>query len=244
MEEIEKNDVDISSIFNWGRVFEVTSYSSDEPEALVYMRLLGDADVNRSRVYALRKSAELRKKLKTEGSDERLAFISDIEDLSEDNMLGFILALSTREVMNKVRDSVKVKEPKAPKSTAKLEEMEKYQKDVDDYPKKLHEARKKAIEEETNKLRKSLEGISKEELYKQYVTLLITELCEKEAMDAFREIQVYLGCYKDSSYKERFFSSIDEFQNLQPEMKKRFMDAYASLDIEINELKKLRRATQ
>lgn len=243
METIEKNDVDISSIFNWGRVFEVIGYSEERPEALVFMKLLGDKDINRARVYALRESGELRRKLKDINSDEYLAYMQDMEDLELSDMIGLIKAFSMRDITKAVRKVVDIKEPKAPKSDASLEEMEKYQKEVDEYPRKRAEAFEQATMKELEKVDKQLSELSKEEIYKRYTKLLVSELCERRALDAFKEMQVYLGCFKDSSYKEPFFESFEEFQNLQPYMKERFIEAYNSLDIEMSELKKLRLAT-
>ena len=58
-------------------------------------------------------------------------------------------------------------------------------------------------------------------------------------------MQVYLGCYTDDTYKadKRSFKDLKQFNNLEPTVKLNFKDAYRSIDIELSELKKLRRAT-
>jgi hypothetical protein len=241
---VEKQDVDISRIFNWGRVFQVIDPKDDSVVVDVYMKLLGDADLGKARVYALRKSSELRRKLREENSDERVAYIRTIDELEDENLINFIVIFSGRELANEARRNVKIPDPKPPKSDAPLEKMEKFQKDIDEYPEKRQKAIADAIEKEVAKLKKSLEGKSKEELYKQYVKLLVDEFCEREALEAFENMQVYHGCYTDDSYKTKFFSSFDEFDNLEPNTKQLFKDAYKQVDIDINELKKLRRATQ
>lgn len=243
MEVVEKNDVDITPIFNWGRVFELIGDSDEKPEAIIYMKLLGDADLNRSRVFALRESGDLRRRLKDKTSDEYLAYIQDINDVEVSDMIGLITVFSLRDITKKAKDQVFIKRPKSPKSDASLEEMETFQKEVDEYPKKREDAIKSFIEKETALLRESLQKESKDAVYGKYIKLLMNELCEKKALDSFREMQTYLGCYKDSEYKEKFFGSFEEFANLPTEMKNRFMDAYSSLDIDPTELKKLRRAT-
>jgi len=242
---VEKNDVDLTKIFSWGRVFEIIDPRDESREALVYMKLLGDADLGRARVYALRKSAELRRKLKDEDSDERVAWIRSIDEVTVDDLMNLIIIFSGRELSQTAKDKVKLPVPKPPKSNAKLEKMEKFQQEVDDYPEKRKKAIAEAIENEILNLKKNLSSKSKEELYREYVRLLVDEFCEREAIVAFEDMQVYLGCYNDDTYKadNRFFADFEEFNNLEPTVKTQFKDAYRSLDIELSELKKLRRAT-
>lgn len=241
--ELEKNDVDISRLFTWGRVFEVVN-SDNEIEALVYMRLLGDADANRARVYALRKSAELRKMLLDENNVERLIYIKDPNELERQDLVNYIALFSMREINKQALQEVSVPRPKQPKSNAALSKLEKYQHELDEYPAKLKKALMDFQKKEVEKLKKNLETESTESLYKKYVRTLIDEFCEQEAARAYRDYEVYLGCYKDDNYKERFFSTFEEYDNLDTEIKNSFRAAYDKLSIGMDELKKLREATR
>lgn len=241
---VEKSDVDISKIFDWGRVFEVIDPKDDSVVTLVYMKLLGDADLSRARVHALRKSAQMRRKLLDKDSDERLAWIRTIEEVENQDLMNLIVLFSQREISASVRNTIKLPTPKPPKSDASLEKMEKFQKEVDEYPAKRQKLLSEAIQKEIKKLQDSLSEKSKEDLYKEYVRLLIDEFCEREALGAFEDMQVFLGCFTDDTYKIRFFTEFDEFDNLEPNAKQLFKDAYRQIDIETSELKKLRRATQ
>jgi len=243
---IERQDVDLSKLFGWGRVFEVIDPVDESVSAVVYMKLLGDADLGRARVHALRKSAEMRRKLKDENSDERLAWVRSIDEVEAEDLIKLITVFSSREISQNARAKVKIPTPKPPKSNARLAKMEQFQKEVDEYPKKRADAISEAIDKEVNILKKSLEDKSKEELYREYVKLLVDEFCEREAITAFEDMQTFLGCYTDDTYKadKRFFKEYEEFNNLEPTVKQQFKDAYRSLDIEVSELKKLRRATQ
>ncbi len=241
---VEKNDVQIDKIFQWGKVFEVIDPTKDdESVALVYMKLLGDADLGRARVYALRKSSELRRKLKDENSDERIAWVRSIDEVSEEDLINLIIIFAGRDIANDARTKVKIPTPKPPKSNAKLEKQEAFQKEVDEYPEKRQKAISDAINKEIEKRKESLSTKSKEDLYREYVRLLIDEFCEREAINAFEDMQVFLGCFTDDTYKEKFFPDFESFNNLEPTVKNMFKDAYKSLDIELAELKKLRRAT-
>lgn len=238
----EKNDVDVNRLFKWGKKFELQN-SSGKVEATVYMRLLGDADVNRARVYALRKSAELRKELSDMNSDIRWATIRQIDAISKEDIVNMILVFSMREIQNNAARDVKIPPPVTPKANARLAKMEKYQAEVDAYPAKRREAINVYIHKEVEKLRTALDKSSKEELYNTYVNTLIDEFCEREALKAFSDMELYLGCYKDPEYKERFFESFEEFDNLLENQKTEFKAAYDTIGIEMDELKKLREAT-
>ncbi len=241
---VEKADVDISKIFDWGRVFEIIDPKDESVVTLVYMKLLGDADLSRARVHALRKSAQMRRKLLDKDSDERLAWIRTIEEVEVQDLLNLITLFSQRELSANVRNTIKLPTPKPPKSDAPLEKMEKFQKEVDEYPAKRQKLLADALHKEITKLQETLKDKPKEELYKEYVRLLIDEFCEREALGAFEDMQVFLGCYTDDTYKTKFFKDFDEFDNLEPNAKQMFKDAYRQIDIETSELKKLRRATQ
>lgn len=242
--EAEKNDVDVNRLFTWGRVFEVVNPKTKEVSALVYMRLLGDADVNRARVYALRKSAEMRRKLIDETSDEFTVIIKDIKELEVKDITNYIVMFSIREISTEARRNVSVKLPTPPKSNAPLAKMEKYQLEVDAYHTKVQDAVEKYIKKEVDKLLKSLEGISKEDLYKRYQKLLVEEFCEREALKAYNDMEIFLGCHRDDNYTEKFFKSFDEYDNLDSSIKAEFQAAYSSIQMTTDELKKLREATQ
>ncbi len=240
---VERNDVDISRLFIWGKEFEITD-NEGNVQAKLYMRLLGDADVNRARVYALRKSREMRLKLSDYGSDERLIYIKMPNELSHDELIGYVLMFSMREITQKAFKEVNVPAPKMPKSNASLKKMEQYQKEIDDYPDKLQDAIREYTKKEAEKLKNSLTNESDDILYKKYVDLLVDEFCDQEALIAYNDMELFLGCYKDPEYKTRAWESFVEFENLPKEIKLQFRAAYDSIKVGMEDLKKLREATQ
>lgn len=240
---IERNDVDISKLFTWGKLFALTD-SEGNPISQVYMRLVGDADINKSRVYALRRSAELRKKLKDSDSDERLAYIHDQDVFTKDSLITVISTLFIRELAQKSVREVKLPFPKEPKSDAELESFEKYQKEVDAYPDKQTKARQKYVETGLKALANNLKDKDVAELYDIYETKAINSLCEAEMLRAFREKSTYFGTYSDEDFKQHFFKDFADFENMEPGLKEQFIAAYESLEVGSEELKKLLQATQ
>lgn len=238
----ERNDVDISRLFKWGKIFSLSN-ADGEVISTIYMRLIGDADLNKARVFALRKSAEYRRKLKTENSDERFAFIQEKSTLDYEQIISINLILNTREITQESNEQLVFPLPKEPKGNAKLEALEKYQKEVDEYPAKREEALRKEVTKRLKSLEKELRERSFDELYRQYEIQMINELCEQEMISAFKDMCVYFGCFKDPGFTDKYFSSMDEYLDLERYIKQQFMDAYLSIEIPSGELKKLREVT-
>ena len=232
---IERNDIDLNRLLSWRKEFTILD---DKSEAYkVYIRLVGDAEINRARVFALRKSAELRKKFRDETSDEHLAFIPDRDAVDKEHLVESLILYEVRGVTMEAYKKIEVVHPKEPTSDSSLEEQEKYQAEVDAYPSKVQDAVKAYVEKELDKKRKAFNKRSEEDLYNELKQAIIEQQCETEMYGKFKEICVYFGVYKDADYKERLFSSFEEFENLPSDTKTKFMTFYNSLEIGTDDLK-------
>lgn len=238
---VERNDVDISPLFSWSKEFEVTSNGTVTP---VYMRLLGDADMNRARVAALRKSAELRRKLKDLNSDERLAYIKDIDDIELESLVAVVIVFSMRDMNDKLQSKLKIKTPKPPRSDAKTSAHEKYQAEIDSYNDRRQEELRSLLDKEVESMKVDLSKLSKQEIYDKYLVAMINEMCEQELLREFKSQCCYYGLYKSKDAPEKLFSSYEEFSNIQTELKEQFVTEYATLELQGDDLKKLQRVTQ
>jgi len=146
----ERSDVDISKLFAWSKKFQVET-EDEEVLGEFYIRILGDADNSRARIFSLRRSAELRSKLRDVNSDNYIVAFSDINNLEKDRLIKLITIFSLRDVSQRAMREVKVPLPKQPKSDAKTELLEKYQADVDLYPERRESAIREFIEKESKK---------------------------------------------------------------------------------------------
>jgi hypothetical protein len=234
---VEKNDVSIAQLFYWSKKSAIAD-GHGNILAEIWIKLVGDADLNKARVFALRKSAELRAKLKESNSDERMAFIQDISVVEKENLVESLVGLSLRDVTRNAYKEISIPLPKEPDSDAPLEKQEKYQKDVDDYPKKREDAIRKYLQKKVDSMTKEFSALSDEELQKKYETLMINELCEQESFKKFKEMCVYFSIYKDKNFKNRMFKDFDEFDNISPEIKEKLMNEYTSLELDTDTLKK------
>jgi len=237
MSPVEKNDIDINRLFSWSKKSAIADGHGNILSE-IWIRLVGDADLNKARVFALRKSAELRAKLKDPASDEHMAFIQDVTVVEKEILVDSIVGLGLRDITRNAYKEVSVTIPKEPDADAPLEKQEKYQKEVDDYPKKREDAIRKYLRKAVDKATKENMELTNEELQKKYNLLMINELCEQESFKKFKEICVYFSIYRDKNFKNRLFSSFDEFDNLTPEIKEKLMNEYTSLELDTDTLKK------
>jgi hypothetical protein len=239
----ERNDVEVKSLFTWGREFNIVDNNNDV-ESTLFMRLVGDSDWNRARVFALRKSAEKRHALMDLNSDDRIAFIEEKGVIGKERLVPACVLFSSKELAKEAIREVTIKQPKEPKTTASLKEQEKYQKEVDDYPAKLDKALRDYVTKKIEEKTEEYKLYSEDKLYEMYVNYLIDEICEMEMLNSFKSMCTYLGTYKDSKFKEKYFESYNDFDNLDTNIKQQFISAYESLDITPEELKKLQVATR
>ena len=234
---VEKNDVNISQLFSWSKESAIAD-SHGNILTKIWIRLVGDADLNRARVFALRKSAELRAKLKDKNSDESMAFIQDLDIVDKSKIVDVVVGLSLRDFSREAYREVDIPIPVEPDSDASLEKQEKFQKEIDAYPKKREDAIRKYLKKKVDKLTEEYNNLSNEELQKKYESLMINELCEQESFKKFKEMSVYFSIYKDKNFKTRLFKDFDEFDNLAPEIKNKIINEYTSLELDTDTLKK------
>ena len=202
------------------------------------MKILGDADVNRARIYALRKSADMRESMLNLDSDERVGLIPVLDTSNKNKVVEMLLTLRVKELADVANDKVNIKYPKDLRSTATLEEQEKHQKIVDDFPAYVAELHRKAMNKEVVKERKRLNRLSMEKLEKLYTDTLVEHVCETEMYKAFQDRSVWLACYQDDRYKVLLFSEFTDFADLPTEIKDQLVDFYGTLSIDIDTLKK------
>jgi hypothetical protein len=240
----EKSDVDIAQLFRYTKEVDVQDFLTGQ-SGKVYMRLVGDADLAKARVFGLRKAGYLRRELRTPDSDMRLAFINELPEFQDkETLIGAVQIMSMGETQRVATQRVNLPEPKAPHTEAPLEELENYQKAVDEYPAKFEAALLKEMEKIRKSEAKKLAKLSESELYNLYESLVIDQICSSELSTNFYHMCVFLSIYVDDKFKKRLFNSFEEFDNIASQLKEKFLTEYRTLELGMDELKKLPEATE
>jgi hypothetical protein len=208
------------------------------------MRLLGDADLGKTRAHAYRKSSELRRKLKTLDSDERVSLLAELNDFADTEIvIKAIEILRLPDIYQRAIKNINVPEPQEPQDD-ELEKWEDHQKKVDEYSEKFKNAVTKEAEKTREEDAKILQGKSKEELYKLYENEVINKLCQEEMNNSFYDMCIFLATFKDDKFKLPAFKNFDNYNNVHPVLKVRLKEEYQKLEMGIELLKKLPEATE
>ena len=236
MSSIEKNDVDISKLFQWFDKFELRNNHGESIS--VWMRLPGDAEINQARVFALRHSKEFRAKLRNPETDEAIAYIPELDELTHEQLAEFIARYQVVDFTKEALDTVDIPYPKPLPSDATIEEQEKYQEEVDTFDERRDEVIRVFVEERINLERSKLIEKETEKLILQLRKTVIDKLCEDEMLRRYKEYIIYVSSFKDDKFKERLFNAYEDFENLPPSGKAQLAEFYNALEIGNIELKK------
>lgn len=237
MNTVDKADVDISKLFIWRKQVTIVD-ESDKEKLKVWIRVVGDADLNRARTYAIRCSAEMRKALKDEDNELRYTYIPDYSDLDKTTLIRLVMVASTTKLTREAMAEVDIPYPKEPQSEDDLEALEQFQKEVDEWPEKKNAAIRELLTTYLTELEQRLQSLEIEDLIKEHTRLTIADVCENEMIRKFREMCTFFSLYKDKELKKRLFQSFSEFEDLPEFYKNQFITAYDNIEIGSDELKK------
>lgn len=243
MDNIEKNDVDLSKLFAYKSKLLVTIPGTDK-EVTLYQRIIGDEFVNRARIYALRRSGELRENLRNPFWTDRIAYIPNLDKRKKDEIMDLILALSITDITQKTLNKVQIPIPKEPGNDATLKEQEDYQKKIDAYPELYTNEVQKKVEAELASRRKVLNKYVKADLKEFYEDAMINQYTSELFVKSYKEMTTFFGTFVDEDYTVPAYKTFEDFQNTPQALKEALMENYERMETESSELKKLRGATQ
>ncbi len=242
MSSIDKNDVDISKLFQWYDKFELKNGRGESIS--VWMRLPGDAEINQARVFALRHSKEFRAKLRNPETDEAIAYIPEFDELTHEQLADFIARYQVVEFTREALDVADIPYPKPLPSDATMEEQEKFQEEVDTFDERRDAVIRVYVDNKIDVERSRLMEKETEKLQLQLRKLVIDKLCEDEMLRRYKEYIIYVSSFKDDKFKERLFNAYEEFENLPPAGKAQLIEFYNALELGNIELKKSPEVTQ
>jgi len=226
----------LSKLFRWNRKVDITE--GNNVLATVYVRLVGDTDFQEAKSVALRRSKELRIKLRDPDSEEHKSNFLDITSLTRDEL---VMGISFGELPD-YRDEalLQVPEKHLPElpDAPTLEQQEEYEakekeiwneraKFISDFIEKKAEERRKELDK--------VEDIDK--LREMYTHSVINMKCTEEFTKIFREYQVYKGTFNDAKFTQLAFDSYEEFEECAPQLKNQLLRAYVDLELTGEDLK-------
>lgn len=227
----------IEDLFRWKGELNITDNEGNVIETL-YQRVVGDADIHRARIQALKSSNLLRKALKDENSDDYLANIPLKEDQTLDAMIAFIIMNTYGSFRDVAVENIKEVKVKEPKSNADLEQQEEYVEKVEEAKGTFEQKVNESIKKQSQELETELRAKSVDEVFNIYVTHIVKYLCNKRMMEVYIEYCTFFGTFSDKNLSEKRFETIEDFRNLASRWKQRLMDSYQNLELGLEEVKK------
>jgi hypothetical protein len=227
----------IEDLFRWKGELEITDNEGNVIETL-YQRVVGDHDIQKSRIEALKASKLLRRALKDENSDEYLTSVPEEDQYTKEELIALILFSNYSIFRQQAELRVEEKKVKEPRSDSDLEEQEEYISALEEEKKSYEERLNKDISEQSEKLEKELRGKTDAEIFEIYKKNQVELLCRYRMMEIFDEFATFYGTYKDNKFKERRFETIEDFRDLAPRIKGQILENYKMLELNLGEVKK------
>lgn len=229
--------MDISKLFKWEGAHILRDaqghyiVGEDGEPLKVYIRVAGDADLDRIKRYALTESRRLR------DSGEVRALVPDLSDLTVEELVSFIVLNRATEIYKQAEREVEIKYPKEIE-TPNLAQEETYLEEVDTYFDRLHEAVIKRTTTLAEEEKTSLRGLSKERLLLLATAAAENRMLEEYMLKAFNEGLLHYVCFVDPEFTELVFKDIAAARNAAPFLKEQLINAYNILNLRDTDLKK------
>jgi len=226
----------IEKLFIWKAPLELKG-EDDIVVDTVYQRLVGDSDLNKSRVTALRYSRELRNKLKDITSDEYFAYIDILNDYNKEEITTLILFDELINIRTEAEKDFYFPEPEIPAEGSTTEQEEEYQELQDTYEERRIQALDDRVKELLETRKKNLDSETEDYLRERVTDSRIDSICESELRLKFLHMCVYLGTFLDSEYKYRLFKDFQEFLDCPESLKTQLVEGYGKLEVSSINLK-------
>ncbi len=228
--------VNLQDLFRWKQELHVTDHNGEQV-LTVYQRVVSDKEYEEARLHALRQSRKVRLALRDPETDEHAALMENLEVSSKQQITNVILINKFQQMHSAADDMVQIQMPKHPGTNASVEQMEEYEHAVDEYNQKRAEELMEHLDKIQQKEQEKLEELSNEELIELAAKSMENQICTNVVNEILRDYQVYLGTYADKAYKNRYFISFEDFQELASQVKEQLIRGYNSLKMVPEELK-------
>lgn len=209
----------------------------------IYMRVVGDQDLQEAFKLARVRSADKRRQLRDETSVEFKDQVLPIREASREDCIELIKVARSQDFNSEAfanterPEEVTLEEIAVDPDAPTLEEQEKLDAANEAVQKEYEEAIKSYIETKLNQIDaefakvplKELRGIAELEVS----NIVSLELFLSEVLDQ----KIVAACYLDKTFKERAFDSVEEYRNSASVIKDQISKGYMNLELGTREIK-------
>jgi hypothetical protein len=209
----------------------------------MYMRVIGDKDLEDAMLKARFASAQLRKELANLESEQYLANVAVFSEATKEQCIEMIVqgraANWAGEAFSVVKmpDLPEIKEIAIDPDAPTLEELEKLDNAIFEVNTKYQKELALYVESREKGLRTELKDLPLEELQERAKNEVIIVMAVSTYLDTLADEKIWRSVYQDEEFTIPEFNGIEEFQNLHSFLKDQLRQEYSSLEQGLDEIK-------
>ena len=233
----------LTDLFLYKKEVEILNPLTQKPIKKVWVRILGDYDLNQAYKLSRIASANKRKALRDPESDDYKDEVLGVVDIPPEDQMDLIKTARTSNFISEAQSTIE--RPSLPElnevaidpDAVNLEELEKLDKAENETEKKYKEKLQEYVDAKVLELTKTLETLSKEELLKMAQLEVSNVIPFSVFMEELSNYKILFGTFQDKSCKVREFIDKEDYQNLPRPVKDQLIKAIAELEVSGEELK-------
>jgi hypothetical protein len=233
----------LTDLLLYKKEIEVINPSTNKPLKMVWVRVLGDFDLNRAYKLARIASSKKREALRdpnTEDYQDEVFAVADLERADKEDIIKTAkttIFASEAQAVVKREDLPTLDEISVDPDAASLEDLELLDKKQLEIEKLYREKLQAYIADKTKELEGELKEKSDEEITKMAQYEISNIIPFSVFMNELTDQKIFFGTFRDKTCKEREFASIDDVKNLPRVIKDKLSEEISSLEMSYEEIK-------
>jgi hypothetical protein len=231
--------MDISKLFKWKKEYTIVGVNgepllnSEGEEIRVYLRVIGDNDLDRARKYALQQTRKLRASYQKDSAQ----ILPDFDEFSVEALATLIVLNEASTIYKEAERETTIKFP-TNKDTFDIEDAENYVKERDEYFENLVVKVDEEAQKLLNQRMEYYKNLSHEDLKSRAEKSYINKIIEGDLSKLSNDAILYFSVYEDEECTKKIFESIDDVRSAAPMLKEQLYTEYSKLVLTDLDLKK------
>jgi hypothetical protein len=231
--------MDISNLFKWKKKYVIKApdgkplTTDDGEELYVYLRVIGDNDLDHAKRYSLRQVSKLRVEYELDPDQ----VLPDFNEFTVEQLASLLVLNEASEIYKRAEREVQIEYP-TQKDSTKLEDAEEYVKLSDTYFERLAEKVDEVAQQGLEARIEYYKQKSKKDLIIGARKAYIEKILEGDLAKITNDAILYFCVFEDEDCTKKVFSDIDEVRNAAPYLKEQLYREYSDLVLSDRELKK------
>lgn len=233
----------LTDLFLYKKEVEILNPVTQKPVKKVWVRVLGDYDLNQAYKASRIASANKRKALRDPESDDYKDEVLGVAELPNGDQIELIKTARTSGFIAEAQSTIErpelpdLEEVAVDPDAANLEDLEKLDSAENQTEKRYKEKLQEYVDAKTLELTKTLEVLTKEELLKITQLEISNVIPFSVFMEELSNYKILFGTFQDRACKIREFVNKEDYQNLPRPIKDQLIKVIGELEISGEDIK-------